>query len=70
MKSLIPHAPSAFDVMSNGVLRQESNTAEMIANLWQQIAYLSSAFTLETGDFDCNRYSRGRWRRHAAAVFF
>jgi 2-keto-4-pentenoate hydratase/2-oxohepta-3-ene-1,7-dioic acid hydratase in catechol pathway len=34
----------------NGKLRQESNTSEMIANLWEQIAYLSTAFTLETGD--------------------
>jgi 2-keto-4-pentenoate hydratase/2-oxohepta-3-ene-1,7-dioic acid hydratase in catechol pathway len=34
----------------NGELRQQSNTSEMIFNLWQQIAYLSSAFTLETGD--------------------
>ena len=34
----------------NGELRQESNTREMIFNLWQQIAYLSTAFTLETGD--------------------
>lgn len=34
----------------NGQLRQQSNTCEMIANIWQQIAYLSTAFTLETGD--------------------
>jgi 2-keto-4-pentenoate hydratase/2-oxohepta-3-ene-1,7-dioic acid hydratase in catechol pathway len=34
----------------NGMLRQESNTGEMIFDLWQQIAYLSTAFTLETGD--------------------
>jgi 2-keto-4-pentenoate hydratase/2-oxohepta-3-ene-1,7-dioic acid hydratase in catechol pathway len=34
----------------NGELRQESNTGEMIFNLWQQVAYLSAAFTLETGD--------------------
>lgn len=34
----------------NGELRQSSNTSEMIANLWEQIAYLSTAFTLETGD--------------------
>ena len=34
----------------NGTLRQESNTSEMVFNLWQQIAYLSTAFTLESGD--------------------
>ena len=34
----------------NGEQRQSSNTSLMIANLWQQIAYLSSAFTLEPGD--------------------
>lgn len=34
----------------NGELRQSNNTANMIANVWQQIAYLSEAFTLESGD--------------------
>lgn len=34
----------------NGEKRQENNTSQMIANLWQQIAYLSTAFTLEPGD--------------------
>ena len=34
----------------NGELRQNSNTSEMIFNIWQQIAYLSTAFTLEPGD--------------------
>ena len=34
----------------NGELRQSSNTREMVANLWRQIAYLSTAFTLEPGD--------------------
>ncbi len=34
----------------NGELRQSSNTGQMISNLWQQIAYLSTAFTLEPGD--------------------
>ena len=34
----------------NGQVRQQSNTAEMIYNIWQQISYLSTAFTLETGD--------------------
>jgi 2-keto-4-pentenoate hydratase/2-oxohepta-3-ene-1,7-dioic acid hydratase in catechol pathway len=34
----------------NGELRQSSNTSGMIANIWQQIAYLSTAFTLDPGD--------------------
>jgi 2-keto-4-pentenoate hydratase/2-oxohepta-3-ene-1,7-dioic acid hydratase in catechol pathway len=34
----------------NGEKRQENNTGEMIHNIWQQIAYLSTAFTLEPGD--------------------
>jgi 2-keto-4-pentenoate hydratase/2-oxohepta-3-ene-1,7-dioic acid hydratase in catechol pathway len=34
----------------NCQLRQESNTSELIFNIWQQIAYLSTAFTLEPGD--------------------
>jgi 2-keto-4-pentenoate hydratase/2-oxohepta-3-ene-1,7-dioic acid hydratase in catechol pathway len=34
----------------NGEKRQDNNTSNMIANLWAQIAYLSTAFTLESGD--------------------
>ena len=34
----------------NGELRQQNNTNQMIHNLWAQIAYLSTAFTLESGD--------------------
>lgn len=34
----------------NGKVRQESNTKELIFNVWQQISYLSTAFTLEPGD--------------------
>ena len=34
----------------NGEVRQESDTGQMVHNLWQQIAYLSTAFTLEPGD--------------------
>jgi 2-keto-4-pentenoate hydratase/2-oxohepta-3-ene-1,7-dioic acid hydratase in catechol pathway len=34
----------------NAEVRQSSNTSEMIFNIWQQIAYLSTAFTLEPGD--------------------
>ncbi|SLK08165.1 fumarylacetoacetate hydrolase family protein [Novosphingobium mathurense] len=34
----------------NGVTRQEGNTSELIHSVWSQIAYLSTAFTLEPGD--------------------
>lgn len=34
----------------NGALRQSSNTGKMLANVFQQIEYLSTAFTLEPGD--------------------
>lgn len=34
----------------NGDQRQSSNTKYMIANIWAQIAYLTSAFTLDPGD--------------------
>ena len=34
----------------NGELRQDNNTGQMIHDLWKQIAYLSTAFTLEPGD--------------------
>ena len=34
----------------NGELRQDNRTSNMIHNLWAQIAYLSTAFTLEPGD--------------------
>jgi 2-keto-4-pentenoate hydratase/2-oxohepta-3-ene-1,7-dioic acid hydratase in catechol pathway len=44
-----PHA-LGLRAYVNGELRQESNTSYMLANVWQQIAYLSTAFTLEPGD--------------------
>lgn len=44
-----PHA-LGLRCFVNGALRQSSTTAEMIANIWDQIAYLSTAFTLEPGD--------------------
>ncbi|WP_375399115.1 fumarylacetoacetate hydrolase family protein [uncultured Sphingomonas sp.] len=44
-----PHA-LALRAYVNGEPRQSSDTSQMIHNLWQQIAYLSAAFTLETGD--------------------
>jgi 2-keto-4-pentenoate hydratase/2-oxohepta-3-ene-1,7-dioic acid hydratase in catechol pathway len=34
----------------NGEVRQRSDTGQMIFNIWQQISYLSTAFTLESGD--------------------
>ena len=44
--------PHALDLRTyvNGELRQSSNTREMVSDLWKQIAYLSTAFTLEPGD--------------------
>ena len=44
--------PHALDLkcLVNGEQRQSSNTRHMLANIWQQIAYLTSAFTLEPGD--------------------
>ncbi len=44
-----PHA-LGLRCFVNGEQRQSSNTGGMINNLWAQIAYLSTAFTLETGD--------------------
>ncbi len=44
-----PHALS-LRCFVNGELRQQSDTGQMIYNVWQQIAYLSAAFTLESGD--------------------
>jgi len=44
--------PHALDLrcMVNGEVRQGSNTSELVYNVWQQISYLSTAFTLEPGD--------------------
>ena len=44
-----PHA-LGLRCFVNGELRQENDTSEMIFNVWEQIAYLSTAFTLEPGD--------------------
>jgi 2-keto-4-pentenoate hydratase/2-oxohepta-3-ene-1,7-dioic acid hydratase in catechol pathway len=44
-----PHA-LGLRCFVNGELRQESNTAEMVYNIWDQIEYLSTAFTLDPGD--------------------
>ena len=44
-----PHALTLRSFV-NGEKRQESDTGQMIHKLWAQIAYLSTAFTLESGD--------------------
>ena len=44
-----PHA-LGLRTYVNGELRQSNDTGQMIHNLWAQIAYLSTAFTLEPGD--------------------
>jgi 2-keto-4-pentenoate hydratase/2-oxohepta-3-ene-1,7-dioic acid hydratase in catechol pathway len=44
-----PHS-LAVRCFVNGEKRQDSNTEQLIYNIWEQIAYLSTAFTLEPGD--------------------
>jgi 2-keto-4-pentenoate hydratase/2-oxohepta-3-ene-1,7-dioic acid hydratase in catechol pathway len=44
-----PHA-LRLRCLVNGEVRQDSDTGQLIHNLWQQIAYLSTAFTLQSGD--------------------
>lgn len=44
-----PHA-LGLRAYVNGELRQSSDTSQMVNKLWEQIAYLSTAFTLEPGD--------------------
>jgi ureidoglycolate lyase len=44
-----PHA-LAIRALVNGEVRQDSNTRHLVFNLWDQIAHLSSAMTLEPGD--------------------
>jgi 2-keto-4-pentenoate hydratase/2-oxohepta-3-ene-1,7-dioic acid hydratase in catechol pathway len=41
--------PHALELRSfvNGEIRQRGNTSELIHNVWDQIAYLSTAFTLD-----------------------
>jgi 2-keto-4-pentenoate hydratase/2-oxohepta-3-ene-1,7-dioic acid hydratase in catechol pathway len=34
----------------NGEIRQQADTGDLIHDVWDQIAYLSTAFTLEPGD--------------------
>ena len=44
--------PHALDIISrvNGEIRQQSNTRHLLFDLWDQIAHLSDAMTLEPGD--------------------
>jgi 2-keto-4-pentenoate hydratase/2-oxohepta-3-ene-1,7-dioic acid hydratase in catechol pathway len=44
-----PHALK-LRCLVNGEVRQDSDTSELIFNIWQQISYLSTAFTLQPGD--------------------
>jgi 2-keto-4-pentenoate hydratase/2-oxohepta-3-ene-1,7-dioic acid hydratase in catechol pathway len=44
-----PHA-LRMRMLVNGQLRQDVSTGEMIYNIWDQIAYLSTVMTLEPGD--------------------
>jgi len=47
-----PHA-LAIRGFVNGELRQDSNTRHLVFDLWDQIAQLSGAMTLEPGDLIC-----------------
>ena len=44
-----PHALS-IRCLVNGEVRQDSNTRHLVFNVWDQIAHLSQAMTLEPGD--------------------
>ena len=44
-----PHA-LRMRMLVNGEVKQEVSTGEMIFNIWDQIAYLSTVMTLEPGD--------------------
>ena len=44
-----PHALS-IHCLVNGEVRQDSNTRHLVFNIWDQIAHLSQAMTLEAGD--------------------
>jgi ureidoglycolate lyase len=44
-----PHALS-IRCLVNGEVRQDSNTKHLVFNIWDQIAHLSQAMTLEAGD--------------------
>jgi ureidoglycolate lyase len=44
--------PHSLDIrcLVNGAVRQNSNTRHLVFNIWDQIAHLSTAMTLEPGD--------------------
>ena len=63
-----PHA-LGLRTYVNGELRQESITSGMIASVWQQIAYLSTAFTLEPGDLIATGTPEGVGISRAPPVF-
>lgn len=44
-----PHALN-LRCLVNGEVRQNASTGELVYNVWQQISYLSTAFTLDPGD--------------------
>lgn len=44
-----PHS-LALRCLVNGELRQDAATNDLVYDIWDQIAYLSTAFTLESGD--------------------
>jgi 2-keto-4-pentenoate hydratase/2-oxohepta-3-ene-1,7-dioic acid hydratase in catechol pathway len=53
----------------NCELRQDSDTSHLIYNVWQQIAYLSQAFTLEPGDLLATGTPEGVGVAHLPPVF-
>ncbi|WGM40667.1 fumarylacetoacetate hydrolase family protein [Caulobacter sp. NIBR1757] len=44
-----PHGRS-IRCLVNGEVRQDSNTSHLVFNVWEQVAHLSQAMTLEPGD--------------------
>lgn len=63
--------PHALDLRCyvNGALRQSNNTGNMIANVWAQIAYLTTAFTLLPGDLIATGTPEGVAAGMATPVF-
>lgn len=53
----------------NGEQRQSNNTGGMIANVWAQISYLSTAFTLLPGDLIATGTPEGVGAGHEPPVF-
>lgn len=63
-----PHA-LGLRCLVNGELRQSSDTSELIHDIWQQISYLSTAFTLESGDLIATGTPEGVGAGHNPPVF-